>query len=171
MGVYIYNKTTKTRTRVAGRWDDPDLRYLTANDIDALMQGTSARQWSYLAELINDAAVSRTHLWSSDKITLQLTVTLDAAKEYTDQQIAKFKTASYAMAESTSEMIDSSVLYLLPVSGANYYDIYALVDDTPTAIGTTQIQLTDYYTKTEADNLFLRKDSFETADIDFGNDW
>lgn len=186
------------------------LEYLTAQDIDDLMEDVAESQWSYLADVIVDNAVSLTKVWSSNKVTAMLTTTLDSAKTYTDEQIAKFKTASYVMAASTSEMSDPSVLYLLPVSGAAYYDIYALIDGVPTAIGTTQIQLTDYYTKTEADGLFLKKadgvaktryesevgditdldsdftatdvigavnelltksDTFESSNIDFGNDW
>ena len=157
MSTWIYDSVSKTKTKVAGRAIDPALTYLTATDIDNLMQGAAAKQWSYLANLIIDDAVSLTKVWSSNKIDSELTIVLTNAKQYTDEQIAKFKTASYKLASSTAEMDNPSVLYLLPVTGSDYYDIYALVDDTPTAIGTTQVQLDDYYTKTNADNLFLKK--------------
>lgn len=148
-----------------------DFNYLTADDIDTLMESVAYSQWSYLAETIMDTIVSAQKVWSSNKTNTEIQAALDAAKLYADQEIAKFSSSSYSLVSSTSEMVNPSVLYLLPVSGANYYDIYALVDSVPTAIGTTQIQLNNYYTKDEADAAFLSKTDFEIQNIDFQNDF
>lgn len=171
MSTNIYDKDTKELVKVAGRPNEPDYRFLTAQDIDNLLQSSAARQWTYLAELIVDTATSQSKVWSSSKITVELNTMLDSSKLYTNQQIARLKTATYHMVESTSEMINPSLLYLLPVSGSGYYDIYAVIDEVPTAIGTTQVQLDDYYTKEDADDTFLAKNEFEVTDIDFSNDF
>lgn len=159
-----------------------DLSYLTAEDIDDLMQSVAAEQWSYLADIIVDDVISKTKVWSSDKVNAELLNTLDDSKTYTDEQIAKFKTASYQIVTSLEEMIDDAVLYLMAVGGESgglgtqsgqtiitqsgdtivvdanrYYDIYALIDDVPTPIGTTKIHLDDYYTITETNQLFMKK--------------
>lgn len=139
-----------------------DLRYLTAADIDDLMNSVAGSQWDYLADVIVDGATSTQKVWSSNKITTELTATLDASKTYTDQQISRFRSTSYYLVTSTAEMTNPSVLYLLPIQGEeDSYEIYALIKDSsdqyvPTAIGTTAAALDDYYTKEEADLLFVK---------------
>lgn len=141
---------------------DSSLEFLTAADIDELMSSVAGQQWDYLAEVIVDTATSTKKVWSSSKITTELSTTLDASKTYTDEQIARFRSTSYVLVSSTAEMTDPSVLYLLPIVGEDdTYEIYALIKDTsdvyiPTAIGTTQTKLEDYYTKLEADALFVK---------------
>ncbi len=137
-------------------------KFLTAADIDTLMSSVAGQQWDYLADVIVDTATSTKKVWSSSKITTELSTTLDASKTYTDEQIARFRNTSYVLVSSTAEMTDPSVLYLLPIVGEDdTYEIYALIKDAsdvyvPTAIGTTQTKLEDYYTKLEADALFVK---------------
>ena len=136
---------------------DYDLEYLTAADIDELMDSVAQSTWSYLAEIILDTTISTHKTWSSSKINAMLSTTLDAANEYTLEQLAHFSTASYKLASSTAEVVDRDYMYLIPISGStDGYDIYVLVDDTPTKVGTTEVNLSNYYTKTESDARFLK---------------
>lgn len=154
---YIGNPTEQKLSEIVL---DSSLEYLTAADIDELMSSVAGTQWDYLADVIVDTATSTKKVWSSSKITTELSTTLDASKTYTDEQIARFRNASYVLVSSTAEMTDPSVLYLLPITGEDdTYEIYALIKDAsdvyvPTAIGTTQTKLEDYYTKLEADAKF-----------------
>ena len=131
--------------------------YLTADDIDDLMESVSQQQWSYLADIIVDTETSVSKVWSSNKVRAELNTTLDDAKSYTNEQLSHFSTTTYKMAADVSEVVDRDYMYLIPVAGTlDNYEIYVLVDDTPTAIGTTQVQLDNFYTKAETDNRYLR---------------
>ena len=145
---------------------DYELEYLTANDIDELMDSVAHQKWEYLGQIIDDTAISLIKVWSSNKVNSELSNTLDTAKAYTDEEITRFKTASYKVVSSTEEMINASYIYLLPVSGSDYYDMYILSEGTPVQIGTSQAQLDDYYTKTQADNRFLRQTVAATTYVD-----
>lgn len=140
-----------------------DFHYLTADDIDDLMESVAYNQWSYLADVIVDNVTSLTKVWSSSKISSEINDNLETAKTYTDEQITKFRTASYKVVSSTSEMTNAALIYLLPVTGSTYYDMYILIDGTPTQIGTTQAQLDDYYTKTESDARYLQSTTASTT--------
>ena len=133
------------------------LEFLTAADIDALMQSVAQSTWSYLAEIILDTEISTHKTWSSSKITAMLNTTLESANEYTLEQLAHFSSASYKLASTTAEVVDRDYMYLIPISGStDGYDIYVLVDDTPTKVGTTEVNLSNYYTKDQSDARYLR---------------
>lgn len=135
---------------------DSSLKFLTAADIDELMQSVAQTTWSYLAEIIVDDVISTRKTWSSNKINAMLNTTLDAANQYTIEQLDHFSTASYKLASSTAEVVDRDYMYLIPISGsADGYDIYVLVDDTPTKVGTTEVNLSNYFTKDESNARFL----------------
>lgn len=134
-----------------------ELEFLTAKDIDTLMQSVSYNQWSYLAQIIVDTEVSTKKVWSSNKIQALLNTTLDSAKSYTNEQLAHFSSTTYKIVDSVDEVVSRNYMYLIPIAGStDSYDIYVLIDDTPTHIGTTQTDLSQYYTKTEADERYLK---------------
>ena len=132
------------------------LEFLTAADIDELMQSVAQSTWSYLAEIILDTTTSTHKTWSSNKITAMLNTTLESANQYTLEQLAHFSSASYKLATTTTEVVDRDYMYLIPISGSSGYDIYVLVDDTPTKVGTTEVSLSNYYTKDQSDARYLR---------------
>ena len=121
------------------------------------MQSVAQSTWSYLAEIILDTEISTHKTWSSSKITAMLNTTLESANEYTLEQLAHFSSASYKLASTTAEVVDRDYMYLIPISGStDGYDIYVLVDDTPTKVGTTEVNLSNYYTKDQSDARYLR---------------
>ena len=135
---------------------DSSLEFLTAADIDELMSSVAQTTWSYLAEIIVDDIISTRKTWSSNKINTMLNTTLENANQYTLEQLAHFSTASYKLASSTAEVVDRDYMYLIPISGStDGYDIYVLVDDTPTKVGTSEVNLSDYFTKDESNARFL----------------
>lgn len=82
--------------------------------------------------------------------------TLNSAKTYANDLVAKQAHFSAKVVTSTSEMTDSTVLYLVKdtsVTGADKYNEYLVIDGTPTMIGDTTTDLSNYYKKTEVDGL------------------
>lgn len=71
-----------------------------------------------------------------------------------------------SMTHITTEVVESivdvtkpNVIYLVPAEAEtdNYYEEYLLINGKPELIGTTRVDLTNYYTKTETDKLLNKK--------------
>lgn len=61
--------------------------------------------------------------------------------------------------ESIADVTKPNVIYLVPAEAEtdNYYEEYLLINGKPELIGTTRVDLTNYYTKTETDKLLNKK--------------
>lgn len=92
---------------------------------------------------------------------------LSQAKEYTDLKVAEYQGENILkkqIVESLpTENIDTNTIYLIlkpDANGNNNYNEYINLDGTSSGyewIGNTFVDLTDYYNKTETNNLFLLK--------------
>ena len=106
-----------------------------------------------MADLILDTEVRIDKTYSSSKIYTDIQQCLEDSKTYTLEEIAKASTASYKVVTDVVDMTEERYLYLL-YDGATNYDIYIVeTDGTPTKIGGTQIDISNYYTKEEVDEL------------------
>ena len=133
--------------------DDVDL--VTKADIEAML-GLTQDQLDTLASIILDSQVRLDKTYSSSKIYSDLQQCLNDSKAFTLQEFAKASKASYQVVSATSQMLDKSVIYLM--SNGSNYDMYIVESDgTPTKIGDTTIDLSQFYTKTEIDNDFVKK--------------
>ena len=121
------------------------------------MLGISTEELETLASLIDDTQVSLNKVWSSSKTYAELTNTLDSAKQYTLQELAKAVGASYKVVTSVSSMTDAKVLYLM--KSGDTYGIYVYDETASTAelIGDFSINLDDYYTKDETEAQFVKQ--------------
>ena len=109
-----------------------------------------------MLDLIFDSVVRLDKTYLSSKIYMSIQASIDTSKTYTLSEIGKMSGASYKVVNSTSEMTDERIIYLL-ASGSTY-DMYIVeADGTPTKIGDTTIDLSDYLTKTDAENTYLKK--------------
>ena len=127
-------------------------------DLDTIktMLGLTTDELQTLSSIILDSQVRLDKTWSSSKIYTDLQQCLNDSKTFTLQEFAKASKASYHVVSATSEMTDKSVIYLMPNS--TNYDMYIVESDgTPTKIGDTTIDLSQFYTKTEIDNDFVKK--------------
>ena len=129
---------------------------LSKEDVERLL-GLTEEELEAMASLISDTEVRIDKTYSSSKIYTDIQQCLEDSKTYTLEEIARAGTASYKVVTDVVDMTEERYLYLL-YDGATNYDIYIVeTDGTPTKIGNTQIDLSNYYTKTEIDNDFLKK--------------
>ena len=127
---------------------------LTKADIEALVN-LSPEEISKLSDLISTEIRLDKAFSSSDTYT-RIQAAIDTAKEYTNNQLGKAIKPAYKVVASTSEVTETGYFYL--ISNGTNYDMYVLSSDgAVVSLGTSDVDLSDYYTKTEVDNDFLKK--------------
>ena len=146
----------------------PEFEQLTEDDIYDML-GLSEEELEGLANLISDTEVRLDKTYSSSKIYTDIIQCLEDSKTYTLEQIARASTASYKVAASTDEMVDTKYIYLLAVDDT--YDLYIFDEDSSSAIkiGETEIDLSGYYTKEEVDEAFVLNTAFELVAQSIGD--
>ena len=108
-----------------------------------------------MSSIILDSEVRLDKTYSSSKIYSSIQDAIDTSKAYTLSELGKMSGASYKVVTATNEMTDEKIIYLL--DNGTTFDMYIVDNGTPTKIGDTDVDLSDYYTKTEVDNDFLKK--------------
>ena len=108
-----------------------------------------------MSSIILDSEVRLDKTYSSSKIYSSMQDAIDTSKAYTLSELGKMSGASYKVVTVTSDMTDEKIIYLL--NNGTTFDMYIVDNGTPTKIGDTDVDLSDYYTKTEVDNDFLKK--------------
>ena len=155
---YLYLcKTTCTGPFDESKWSKQTDSFdeLDLDTIKTLL-GLTPEEIQKMSDLISDSEVRLDKTYSSSKIYMSIQAAIDTSKTYTLSEIGKMSGASYKVVNSTSEMTDERIIYLL-ASGSTY-DMYIVeADGTPTKIGDTTIDLSDYLTKTDAENTYLKK--------------
>ena len=122
---------------------DATSTYATKTDIETM------------SSIILDSEVRLDKTYSSSKIYSSIQDAIDTSKAYTLSELGKMSGASYKVVTATSDMTDEKIIYLL--DNGTTFDMYIVDNGTPTKIGDTDVDLSDYYTKTEVDNDFLKK--------------
>lgn len=155
---YLY----RTKYTTTGVFDESKVEKIGDNlelidkaDIEAML-GLTTDELQTLSSIILDSEVRLDKTFSSSKIYTDLQQCLNDSKTFTLSKLASTMTASFEIATSTADMTEGNILYLLN-TGTNTYDIYALIGGNPTVIASTTIDLSNYYTKTEIDNDFVKK--------------
>ena len=125
---------------------------LSKEDVERLL-GLTEEEIEAMEGLILDTEVRIDKTYSSSKIYTDIQQCLEDSKTYTLEEIARASSASYKVVADVVDMTEERYLYLLH-DGTTNYDIYIVeADGTPTKIGSTQIDLSSYYTKEEVDEL------------------
>lgn len=154
--IYMAKVTNQSATFNENYWTllNDDITELSKTDIEAML-GLTTEEIETLSKIILDTEVRLDKTWSSSKIYTDIQNAIDTSKAYTLAELGKISGASYKVVSATSEMTDEKIIYLLDNSGV--FDMYIVDGGTPVRIGDTTIDLSDYYTKTEIDNDFLKK--------------
>ena len=121
-----------------------------SGEVDALFDVESPEKLAYYESLINPDLISENRLWSSKTISDKLQQLQLDCNSYADEIATRNLTTEIVTA--TSEVTKENVLYLiLSDSSTNTYEQYMLIRGTATPLGSTKIDLSDIYTKSEMD--------------------
>ena len=156
--IYFCSVTNKDDTFTESHWTKlaDNFDELSVEDVKAFLNLTP-EQLQTLSSIILDTEVRLDKTYSSSKIYTDIKQCLDDSKAYTLAELGKASGASYKVVSSTGEMTEQKYIYLMS-DGSGSYNMYIVEDDgSTTQIGNTTINLSDYYTKTEVDNDFLKK--------------
>ena len=127
---------------------------LSKDDISALIN-LSPQEISKLSDIISTEIRLDKTFSSSDTYT-RIQAAIDTAKEYTNEQTGKCVKPAYRVVTNTSEVTETVYFYL--ISNGTNYDMYVLsADGSVVSLGTSEIDLSNYYTKTEIEADFLKK--------------
>ena len=136
-------------TKLADNFDE-----LSVDDVKAFLNLTP-EEISKLSDIISTEIRLDKTFSSSDTYT-RIQAAIDTAKEYTNNQLGKAVKPAYKVVSSTSEVTETGYFYL--ISNGTNYDMYVLSSDgSVVSLGTSEVDLSNYYTKTEVNNDFLKK--------------
>lgn len=149
---------------------DTDITVIDSATIESMI-GLNPDEILGLASLLSDQTIELSKTWSSSKIYSELANTLNESKAYTLSELSKAVGASYKVVTSIDQMTDSKVLYLLKDSDNGMYNIYVYDENATSAelIGSFEINLDDYYTKTECDERYVLATAFELLNNSIGD--
>ena len=154
--LYVCKISNADDTFDKNKWTclSPTISELTKADIETLVNLTP-EEISKLSDLISTEIRLDKTFSSSDTYT-RIQAAIDTAKEYTNNQLGKAVKPAYKVVASTSEVTETGYFYL--ISNGTNYDMYVLSSDgAVVSLGTSDVDLSNYYTKTEIDNDFLKK--------------
>ena len=156
-GYFYEAKTVATGTWDSSKWTKigtDDITELSKDDISALIN-LSPEEISKLSDIIS-TEIRLDKTFSSSDTYMRIQAAIDTAKEYTNNQLGKAVKPAYKVVSSTSEVTETGYFYL--ISNGTNFDMYVLSSDgSVVSLGTSEIDLSNYYTKTETDSDFLKK--------------
>ena len=152
-----------------------DFEGYTEEELLAMLNLTQ-EELDNLQNILNDDEIQTDHAWSSSKVYTEIINCLIESKKFTIAEVAKIVSFSYKVVTSEDEVIDDKAIYLIENSSGTH-DMYLLVDGSPSKVGNTSIDLSDYLKKenivdtfdgtatyTDSDKVFSTKASKEALD-------
>ena len=132
-----------------------NLEYFTDSEVDDFFQA-SADEVTFYNGLINDNIESKNFLWSSKKIAEKIAQSILEANEYTNSLLKNISSIQLEWCETNLPTTgENNKIYILPVTSesttVNTLNIWNSTTCEFISIGNLEIDLTNYYTKTETD--------------------
>ena len=118
------------------------------------------RDLASVSEGIDDLNLRTDGTFSSVKIDALLNTLKTDCNEYTDRLVANLSRLELKIATSESEITQPNTMYLYKPSGSTSYEQYVVIEGTKVLLGTTDINMGDYYTIAQADAKFVLKTDF-----------
>ena len=118
-------------------------------------------QLANVSEGIDDLNLRTDGTFSSVKIDTLLNTLKTDCNDYTDRLVANLSRLELKIATSESEITQPNTMYLYKPSGSSSYEQYVVIEGTKVLLGTTDINMGDYYTITQADAKFVLKTDFD----------
>ena len=151
-------KTVTTGAFEENKWEKQSDGFteLSIDDVKAMLRLTP-NQIDYLAKLISDSSIVLDHTWSSSKSYTEIQNAIKTAKEFCVTELAKKSTGRFKKANDVSEITDENYFYLIYNNGTSKYDIYALLNNNVEKLTTVDVNLDNYFTKSEIEADYLKK--------------
>ena len=154
--IYFCTVTNKDAVFTESHWmklaDNFD--ELSVDDVKAFLNLTPEQLQTLSSIISTEIRLDKT--FSSSDTYMRIQAAIDTAKEYTNNQLGKAVKPAYKVVSSTSEVTETGYFYL--ISNSTNFDMYVLSSDgTVVSLGTSDVDLSNYYTKTETDSDFLKK--------------
>ena len=113
---------------------------------------------AHLTDLIADTVISQYKLWSSKKVNDELTKAKSECNDYTDSMLSNISSITIDYVEQLPTTGDSSTIYILKATDSSAKDTLNLYKDGSwTNIGDFEVDITQFYNKTQMDQLLLAK--------------
>ena len=119
-------------------------------------------QLANVSEGIDDLNLRTDGTFSSVKIDTLLNTLKTDCNDYTDRLVANLSRLELKIATSESEITQPNTMYLYKPSGSTSYEQYVVIEGTKVLLGTTDINMGDYYTISQADAKFVLKTDFDS---------
>ena len=109
--------------------------------------------------VISDASIATNTTYSSFKLDKEFTTLEDELKHYTDTAIAGLNKLTKEIINDKSLVVKDNVLYLYKAADnpSDDYMQMMLINGVVIELGSTQVDTSDYYNKTDSDNRFAAK--------------
>ena len=132
-----------------------NLEYFTDSEVDDFFQA-SADEVTFYNGLINDKIESQNFLWSSKHVAEKIAQSILEANEYTNSLLKNISSIQLEWCETNLPTTgENNKIYILPVTSesttVNTLNIWNSTTCEFISIGNLEIDLTNYYTKTETD--------------------
>ena len=132
-----------------------NLEYFSDSEVDDFFQA-SADEVTFYNGLINDKIESQNFLWSSKHVAEKIAQSILEANEYTNSLLKNISSIQLEWCETNLPTTgENNKIYILPVTSesttVNTLNIWNSTTCEFISIGNLEIDLTNYYTKTETD--------------------
>ena len=112
--------------------------------------------------LIDDLNIKSNGTFSSVRINTLLNALKTDCNDFANSLVSNISKLELKIVTDESSIVDSNILYLYkPPTGQNSYNQYVVIEGNKVLLGTTDINISDYYTITQADTKFTLKTDFD----------
>ena len=111
--------------------------------------------------LIDDLNIKSNGTFSSVRINTLLNALKTDCNDFANSLVSNISRLELKIVTDESSIVDSNILYLHKPTGQNSYNQYVVIEGNKVLLGTTDINMSDYYTITQADTKFTLKTDFD----------
>ena len=121
--------------------------------------------------VISDTSIATNTTYSSFKLDKEFDTLEDELKHYTDTAIAGLNKLTKEIINDKALVVKDNVLYLYKADDdpSNDYMQMMLINGVAVELGSTQVDMDDYYNKTDSDNKFAAKLDLDTLTTSFND--
>ena len=113
--------------------------------------------------LIDDLNIKSNGTFSSVRINTLLNALKTDCNDFANSLVSNISRLELKIVTDESSIVDSNILYLYkPPTGQTSYNQYVVIEGNKVLLGTTDINMSDYYTITQADTKFTLKTDFNS---------